>query len=135
MDAGELGVAQARRMARAAAHPRCGPSFDGVAAIVLAAARTLKYSEFETVVGRWESIADPDGASQKADACHAHRDAWIAVTGDGFYGGMQGSAVVGEALKRVLDQFVQAEWEHDWEWTKAQYGADACAGRMPRTDA
>jgi hypothetical protein len=135
MAAGELGVAQAHLLAKTRAHPRCGDKYADVADVLLAAACALPYRDLETVVGRFVSVADEDGADDRAEANHANRDAFFHVGPHGFHGEIVGGTLQGEAAKEIFDRFVQAEFDKDWAAVQKQHGAAAHASLMPRTAA
>jgi hypothetical protein len=132
--AGELGVAQAHLLGEARAHPRCGDQFAEIAEALVEAARTLKFSELETLIGSWIAAADMDGANRDAAEAHAGRDAFIHVGRDGFLFEAKGSALTGSAIKEVLERFTQAEFDKDWAWAKEEFGEAATGAQLPRSD-
>lgn len=135
LHAGHLGVAQAHRLARAFANPRCGHELLDVMPIMLQHANTLTYQEFNTVVDRWEMLADTDGAHRDAELTHERRSASITNIDTTGYLTATGCTSHTAAMAEILDHFTRAEWEADWAHARAEHGDNANAGHLPRTDA
>ncbi|MEM9517507.1 MAG: DUF222 domain-containing protein, partial [Actinomycetota bacterium] len=79
---GHIGGGQADELARARANPRCGDQLPASAEMLLEHAEHLSYEEFRTVVKRWETLADLDGAQLDDDASHERRTASVRTTPD-----------------------------------------------------
>ena len=130
---GSLGVAQAHMLGKARAHARCGKDLHTDLAGLIDDAIRTPFKEFKTTLGDWVTLADTDGANQKAAACHERRDAMFHLLGDEFFGTVQGGTLDGVAMTEIFDQYVQAEFDKDWTWTIEHYGTDATPSKMPRT--
>jgi hypothetical protein len=131
---GALGVAQCHELARAHANPRCGDLLHPVMDTLLDAAGTLPFDEFRTVVHRWETLADTDGAHRDAAASHDRRTASVHLDDDGMHLHATGSTLSGAIMANVLRRFCDAEFASDWEATRAMWGDQATASMLPRTD-
>ena len=59
---GTSGSPRSAKLARLAANPRIGDQLAGSESILLDAAKSLEYADFRIITGRWESLADADGA-------------------------------------------------------------------------
>jgi hypothetical protein len=133
--AGHLGLAQAHELARAFANPRCGDLLGLVADKLIHAAQQFSYDDFATLVRRWETLADTDGAHKAADRAHQRRDASVVHTMGGVHVAAHGSGVAGAAMDEIFRRFCAAEWQADWASTRADHGDGACPDLMPRTEA
>lgn len=132
---GDLGLAQARELARAFANPRCGDLLGLVADKLISAAQQFSYDDFVTLVRRWETLADTDGAHTAADRAHQRRDASVVHTMGRVHIAAHGSGVAGAAMDEIFRRFCAAEWQADWASTRADHGDAACPDLMPRTEA
>ncbi len=130
---GRLGVAQAHMLGKARSHARCGKELHTDLAGLLDDAINTPFKEFTTKLADWVTLADTDGANQKAAACHERRDAMFHFLGDEFFGTVQGGVLDGVAMKEIFDRYIQAEFEKDWAWTLEHHGTDATPSKMPRT--
>jgi hypothetical protein len=133
---GHIGIAQADELARLATHPRVADQYDTVAPQLLRHAEHLPYEAFRIVTRRFETLADLDGAERDDEVSHEHRTATIIeldgsidvrVTG--------GSGMVTAELVGIFQQFVEAEFDADVAARTAEFGPDAPASLLPRTDA
>ena len=132
---GDLGIAQARELARAFANPRCGELLELVADKLIDAAQRFSFDDFATLVRRWETLADTDGAHKAADRAHQRRDASVVHTMGGVHIAAHGSGVAGAAMDEIFRRFCAAEWKADWASTRTDHGDEACPDLMPRTEA
>ena len=110
---GDLGVAQARRIARLHANDRVRESLPEAADMLLEMAISLPYEDFNSVALRWEQLTDADGAHRHAEQCHERRNATLhpiedAVYLDGVFATAQGSF-----MHEVFEKFVEAEFRRD----------------------
>ncbi len=133
--AGRVGVAQVRELARLAANPRSGDQIENSEDILLDAAKSLEYADFRVVTGRWEQLADADGAHVGHQAAHEFRDARCHQVGDEFRFETAHGTIQGTSMREVFEAFCQAEFDRDWAWVTDTYGDDANASLMPRTGA
>ena len=133
---GHIGIAQADELARLATHPRVADQYGTVAPQLLRHAEHLSYEEFRIVTRRFETLADLDGAERDDEVSHEHRSATVIeldgaldvrVTG--------GSAMVAAELVGIFQQFLEAEFDADVAARTAEFGPDAPASLLPRTDA
>lgn len=133
--AGRVGVAQVRELARLGANPRSGDQVEGSEDILLEAAKTLEFADFRVVTGRWEQLADADGAHREHESAHEHRNARCSYDGAEFRFETSHGVIAGASMREVFDAFCQAEFDRDWQWVKDTYGEEANAARLPRTAA
>ncbi|MEO6653797.1 MAG: DUF222 domain-containing protein, partial [Ilumatobacteraceae bacterium] len=131
--AGRVGIAQVRELARLAANPRSGDQIEGSEDILLDAAKSLEYADFRVVTGRWEQLADADGAHAGHEAAHEFRNARCHQVGDEFRFETAHGTVQGTSIREVFEAFCQGEFDRDWAWVTDTYGDDANASLLPRT--
>jgi len=134
--AGEIGVAQARDLARAHANPRCGDQLRDHVQLLLGYARRMEFADFHRCVRRWELLADADGAHRDAEAAHETRNATLQERdGVGYLSGHGGALDTAE-MREIWDQFAQAEFLADLDVATAQLAARGGTGSapLPRTD-
>ena len=131
---GELGVDQVRELGRVFANPRCGSQLGSVVDSLIEVATSATLEVFAERVGEWAGLADADGAHRSHEAAHAGRTARIALVGEEGYLDARMGSVQFAAMKEVLDQFTQAEFEAEWDELRQQFGDDACPGMLERSD-
>ncbi|HSJ91767.1 MAG TPA: DUF222 domain-containing protein, partial [Ilumatobacter sp.] len=131
--AGRVGIAQVRELARLAANPRVADRLGDSEDILLEAAQTLEFADFRVVTGRWEQLADADGASRTHERVHAERNARCEFDGVVFRFETALGVIQGTSIRNVFDAFCQAEFDRDWRWVKDTYGDEANASLLPRT--
>ncbi len=133
---GHIGVAQANELARIASNPRVNDQLDGVAPILLQHAEHLAFDDFRVVVRRWETLADLDGAERNDKLSHDRRTASVtSVDGSVRAHASGGTGMVTAELMGIFQRFVEAEFVKDVAARTAEFGADAPASKLPRTDA
>ena len=138
-DAGELlhdgraSVANMIEIARAHANPRCGDQIELDLGALLTAACRKEHDDLRRDVQAWEQRVDHRHAEERAMHQHELRDARMVNTTDGAELKGRWGELDGLAIREVLDQFTQAEWETDWAATVERYGDDASPILMPRT--
>lgn len=77
--------------------------------MLLEAARSLPFADFELVRARWLQLADPDGAEQKAARTHAERNATLSAVDGEFRWRTSHGVRDGEIMQQIFDAFVDAE--------------------------
>ncbi len=133
---GHIGVAQAYELARVASNPRVSDQLDSVAAVLLQHAEHLGFDDFRVVTRRWETLADLDGAERNDEASHERRTASVLdVDGSLRVRASGGTGMVTAELMGIFQQFVDAEFAKDVAARTAEFGPDAPASKLPRTDA
>jgi hypothetical protein len=133
---GHIGVAQANEIARARSNRRCGDEIGVVIGQLVDVAEQLPYESLCTVVKRWESIADADGAHRSAEITNERRTVSLHEIDGGIdLRASGGSAVRTAMMKKIFDHFVEAEFRADVDARTELHGADAPASLLPRTDA
>ena len=133
--AGAIGVAQAQAFGRAAANPRCGDQLGDHVELLLEDARTLSYQQFAICIGRWEQLADSDGAHRDAEANHDSRRFGVSFhDGVGRITGQCG-ALDYAAFAEIFEQYRHAEFLADWHDAVARYGPADAGMHLARTDA
>ena len=131
--AGRVGIAQVRELARLAANPRSGDQVTGSEDILLDAAKALEYADFRVVTGRWESLADADGAHREHELVHEHRNARCNSDGAEFRFETSHGVMQGTTMSDVFEAFCQVEFDRDWAWVRDTYGDEANAAQLPRS--
>jgi hypothetical protein len=133
---GHIGGWQAHEFARAASNPRVGDQIGPVARVLLQHAEHLGFDDFRVVVRRWETLADLDGAERNDEASHDRRTASVLdVDGSVRVRASGGTGMVTAELMGIFQQFVDAEFAKDVAARTAEFGPDAPASKLPRTDA
>jgi hypothetical protein len=132
---GHIGSAQANELARLSAHPRVGDQLDAATSLLLQHAEHLSYEEFRVVARRWETLADLDGAQRDDEASEARRKASVMEVGGAIdVRASGGSGLVTAEISAIFDRFVQAEFDTDVAARAAEFGPDAPAPALPRSD-
>lgn len=133
---GYIGVAQANEVARLTSNPRVRDQLDMMASTLLRHAEHLAYDDFRVVTRRWETLADLDGAERNDEISHDRRSASV-LDADGSVSirAMGGTGMVTAELIGIFQQFVDAEFAKDVAVRTAEFGPDAPASKLPRTDA
>jgi len=131
--AGRVGVAQVRELARLAANPRVGDQLAGSEQILLEAAKSLEFADFRVVTGRWEALADTDGAHRQHDLADEFRNARCNFDGAEFRFETSHGVIQGTSMQTVFEAFCQAEFDRDWTWAQDTYSDQANASLLPRT--
>ncbi|MGK0275976.1 MAG: hypothetical protein ACI9N0_002363 [Ilumatobacter sp.] len=146
---GHIGVAQANELGRLRANPRVGdqltntgPTNTGdtgdtadAANTLLDAAEQLKYEDFRIVGLRWETLADTNGAEQRAANNVEHRAATVIDAGGELFMRASGGTALNTAeLVAIFDAFVDHEFRLDCDTREATYGPNAPTSLLERTD-
>jgi hypothetical protein len=95
----------------------------------------LDFDGFRRVVKRWEQLADVDGAHRDHEAAHRGRRASLSRVDDTFHLRAQFGVIQGTAMATILDAFVEAEWQADWDAVKAEHGDQATTNMVARSQA
>jgi hypothetical protein len=132
---GEVGVAQVRELARARANPRCGDQLVECIDVLVNHAKVLPFDGLRTVVVRWETLADADGAHRDHAQTHEYRRASINPVGNGFHLDADCGAAHGVAMREILDRFCDAEFHADFDNARHRVGDDVAPGDLERTAA
>ena len=131
LESGELGVAQANRLAAAHANRRVAWSFPSFFDLLLDKAVQLPVDDFRQVVDHWERLADADGAHRHAEMVHECRDATVNVLGDTTFVDAHLGNLHGALVKEVFERFCQRELDRDIAERDANGPAPESA--LPRT--
>lgn len=131
MSLGMLGVAQARLLASAYAHPRAGAKLAGFLPLFLEFAAGRDFVEFEELVRGWRSRADEDGADPEKS--HRRRSVSISRSDKFFRMKMNGPAIDAAEIDAALQPLIDAEYQKDRAWLLEHHGPDAPESLMPRT--
>ena len=135
LESGMLGTAQVAELARARANPRAGDEIAEHISQMLQWASKLDFDGFRRVVKRWEQFADVDGAHQDAKTAHDGRRASLNRVDDTFHLRAQFGVIQGTAMAKILDAFIEAEWQADWDDVTARFGDDATPNMVTRSQA
>ena len=155
---GHIGTAQANELARLRANPRVGDQLTNTdtnttdtnttdtnttdttgtadtANTLLDAAEQLKYEDFRIVGLRWETLADTNGAEQRAANNVEHRDTTVIdAGGELFMRACGGTALNTAELVAIFDSFVDHEFRLDCQTRNATHGPNAPTSLLARTD-
>ncbi len=131
--AADIGVAQVDELAKLSSNPRAREHLPASQAVLLDAARTLAFADFELVCARWLQLADTDGAERKAERRHEHRNATLTDIDGEFQWRTSHGVIDGDIMRQVFDKFCEAEFRADWDACVAEHGTAACAALLPRT--
>ena len=114
---GEIGVAQVDLLVKAAqAVARVDEeAFARDEAVLLQAAKELKFGPFSAVVAYWSQLADPDGAEESEMEKRARRDVFLSQSLSGMWlGQMTLDPVSGEIVSCELTRLESEMFEADW---------------------
>jgi hypothetical protein len=134
--AGRIGMAQAYELARVGSNRRVTEAFAAVVPTLVRHAEHLGFGEFRVVCQRFEMLADLDGVAQRDDASFEGRTASVVDVDGSLHVRARGGT--GEATARLIgifDKFVEVEFAKDVAARTAEFGADAPASKLARTDA
>lgn len=132
---GQLGVCQMRLLAKLSIHPRVGDLLPAVERKLVRNARTQPFNRFRTEAHDWQTTADADGVNRDHDRIHRTRNASTATMFGRTQLNAHWGAAQGADISKILQDFEQAEYDHDWAITKGRHGDRACEALMPRTRA
>jgi hypothetical protein len=136
--AGAIGVAQVDLLVKAAqGTARVNQeAFPRDEAVLLAAARELKFAPFSGVVAYWTQLADPDGAEESAMEKMARRDVYVSHSVGGMWLGKMTFDPIGGAIYAGELMRLEAEmFDADWAEAKARLGRDPHLDDVARTPA
>jgi hypothetical protein len=134
--AGRIGGCQVERMARTHANPRVRDAFLALDEDLAVAAARATFRELDLLLANWEQLEDEDGARDRNQRNHEHRDAAMVQDPDGSwrlvarFGALQGAEA-----RAVFDAFIEGEFAADWAEARAQHGDATSAADLARTDA
>ncbi len=133
--AGQVGVAQTELMAQVAANPRIDSETMYAGAWELFNdAQHLPYAEFEANARKWEQLADPESAADRAERNRTNRDADVTRQKNGSW---RVSAslddISGAQFAHTFGHYVEAEWEADWAEARERVGDQATMLDLRRT--
>ncbi len=133
---GQLGVAQMDALARLCENPRVQEwlALPETEALLVGQALQLAAGDYAVFLARWEASADSDGAHDRHERAHRERRANLTLTGERMYLDASGGVPAGASMKEVLDAYVRAEWQAEWDAGVARYGEAMHLGLMTRTD-
>jgi hypothetical protein len=133
-EAGRIGTCQVSRISRAFANVRVRSALIGIDEELARLAARSAYRRFDDRLTDWVRQTDEDGTRDTNQRHHENRDASIRQDFDGSWRIEGGCASVdGAVLHDILERFVRAELEADWEKARAEHGEAATADHLPRT--
>ncbi len=134
---GEIPTGHMRAIGRVVSNPRVKEHVAGADAAFAAEAAKLGYDDFVAVLRRWESLADSDGAAQRAEHLHKRRrfslhesDIDGSFAAEGRFGPFQGAT-----MQEIFDKFEDAEFAADWAEARELHGDDTRVEHLDRTPA
>jgi len=134
--AGYVGVAQVDELARLAHHPRVGTLVNAeVVAPLLDEAEHSGYRQFKSLLDQFVELLDQEGAWRDHLDDVARRNAYVRNAGGTLLAMAEGGDVLtAERMEKILDRFVEAEFERDVAARREQYGEQADLHLLPRSD-
>ena len=135
--AGRLGTCQVRTLARAHANPRVRDHMPAAEGWFLEHGLADDHRLFAAMVTNWVRLVDEDGTLTTNERNHRNRKARLTQDSIDLSWRLEAemAALQGAEVDRILQEFIEAEWQIDWEATVAEWGDDACIDKMPRTPA
>ncbi len=135
--AGRLGTCQVRTLARAHANPRVRDHMPAAEDWFLEHGLADDYRLFASLVTNWVRLVDEDGTLDVNERNHRNRKARLTQDSVDLSWRLEAemAALQGAEMDRILEEFIEAEWQIDWAATVAEWGDDACIEKMPRTPA
>ena len=133
--AGELGVDQAREIAKLHGNPRTRDLTIEGETRLLDHARAKACVEFQDVVGRWNAFGDPGGAARRHDDAHERRDAMVFERDGAVHLHAKSGTFQGAALSEIFQRQCDAEFLADWEQAENANGKSDPMAALARTDA
>jgi hypothetical protein len=133
---GEIGVAQVDLLVKAAGGVARvdDEAFARDEAVLVQAAKELKFGPFSAVVAYWSQLADPDGAEASEMEKRARRDVFLSQSVGGMWlGQMTLDPVSGEIVSSELSRLEAEMFEADWAEAKARLGRDPKVHELART--
>ena len=133
--AGDLSIDKAQLLARVHANPRVAPAMVARQERFLAQADRLPFHMFETRVREWERLVDADGSEPENERTHRRRNAKLTQDPIDLSWDLMGRFAAGQgaAMAEILDHYIDAEFQADWEKARAEKGDAATAADLPRT--
>lgn len=125
--AGEIGIDQARELAKAHANPRCRAELPTSEHLLVGHAMRLPFDDFMVVLRRWISLADPDGAARSHEHAHQRRSARLVEIDGTWYLDAHGGSGQAASMAEIFRRFCDAEFHADWDI--------ACTAVLQRTEA
>ena len=110
LSTGSIGPDQIRVFVDLWANPRCREHLPGFESFLLGCAVRFVLHEFKEVAARFKLGADPDGAHRDHEQSVKQRHAQYDTVGAWFRLILEGDAVSGEMMKRVLDAHMEAAY-------------------------
>jgi hypothetical protein len=115
---------------------RTSAAFEAAHPHLVDVARTAPFHHFKAVCDRFELMADPDGAEQKADEGRAARELHLSQTFGGmWFGKLTLDPISGEIVATTLRMIEQELFESDWAAAKERLGRDPMVFELDRTPA
>jgi hypothetical protein len=137
----EIGVAQFDLLAKSAqgaqsAHSSVREVFLRDEAVLLAAAKELKYAPFSAALAYWSQLADPDGAEESEMEKKARRDVFASQSVGGMWLGQINLDPIGGAIFSEEHRRLEVEmFDADWAAAKARLGREPKVDELGRTPA
>src|SRR4051794_38524508 len=118
--AGRIGVGQIDELVRITRNPRAVSYLDDAQVdMLLGHAEHLSIRDLARAVDHWLLWADPDGAWRDHTESVDHRSAHVVINGgEVSIAAVGGDVLTGEALSKIFDHFVQAEFRKDCDTRK-----------------
>jgi hypothetical protein len=130
---GELGIDQARELARAHANPRCRAELPASEHLLVGHAMRLPFDDFMVVLRRSIALADPDGTARSHEHAHQRRSARFVEVDATWYLDAHGGSAQAASIAEIFRRFCDAEFHADWDIARDAYGDHACTSLLQRT--
>lgn len=134
LEAGHISIDHAHEIARIQTNPRINEILDAILGTLLSTAEHLSLGEFRMQVGTIIGLADQDGAFQDQERNIANRRAWVDDMGGALhFTASGGDPLTAAQIVAIFESFTHAELQADLEARKAEFGEQAEAHPLPRT--
>ena len=132
---GDIGVCQARELARVHANPRARARMRRAEARLVTAARRRCFDDFHRATTRWTAAADRLGTEMSHDDTHGARHARLRVTPAGVSLSAHGGTAQGSQMLEIFAAYVDAEFRNEWDTGRETHGDAMSADMLVRTSA
>ena len=130
---GRLGVAQAHLIGRTRGDRRTGRYVPMFLDLILDAAASFDYADFELYLKEWKQRVDTDGTDP--ERAHRERHASIGFSDHEFRFVLTGANIDGVKFAALLHEYEQREFDTDWAACRNEWGDQARPDLMRRDPA
>lgn len=135
---GQIGVAQLDQLVKAALNASrvIEDTFSRDEAVLLQAAKELKFAPFSSVITYWSQLADPDGAEESEMEKRVRRDVFLSQSvGGTWLGQITLDSISGDIFSEEHKRLETQLFEADWAEAKERLGREPRISELQRTAA